>query len=152
MLADDDIRRIVSRIVQGCAPLVVGTFGSYAIGRAHDGSDLDLFVIQRTVLPPAARARRVRGWLGSVLHPLDIHVFEPDAFEAAAGEPLSFAWVIARQARIWHAQPGALAHLPSLSDALRCLKDHVQGTPDSLEEDFGDCLIMAPSRHTKGPA
>ncbi len=119
MLSDDDIRRLVSRIVEGCAPLVVGTFGSYAIGRAHEGSDLDLFVIQRTPLPVAARARRVRRLLGGVLHPLDIHVFEPEEFEMAVQESLSFAWVIAHQARVWHAHFDAKAQLPSLADALK---------------------------------
>jgi hypothetical protein len=38
-LSDDDIARIADRIVARQASLVVGTFGSYAIGMARAGSD-----------------------------------------------------------------------------------------------------------------
>jgi predicted nucleotidyltransferase len=102
MLSDADIGRIVDRIVARQAPLVVGIFGSHAIGTAHAGSDLDLFVIKEGAERPVARRRAIERILFGVLHPLDIHVFTPEEFEETAYEALSFAWVIARQARIWH--------------------------------------------------
>jgi predicted nucleotidyltransferase len=102
MLSDDDIARIVHRIVARQAPLVVGAFGSHATGTAHAGSDLDLFVIKDGAERPVARRRAIERILFSVLHPLDIHVFTPEEFEETAYEALSFAWVIVRQARIWH--------------------------------------------------
>jgi predicted nucleotidyltransferase len=103
MLSDDDIARIVERIVERQAPLVVGTFGSYAVGTARAGSDLDLFVITDSAERPAVRRHAIQRILFSVLHPLDIHVFTPEEFEETAYEALSFAWVIVRQARIYHA-------------------------------------------------
>lgn len=48
MLTEEDIARISRRIVLGYAPLVVGTFGSYAVSSARQGSDLDLFVVKQT--------------------------------------------------------------------------------------------------------
>jgi uncharacterized protein len=102
MLSDDDIARIVERIVRREAPLVVGIFGSYAVGTARAGSDLDLFVIKDNAEWPVARRQAVRRSLFGLLHPLDIHVFTPAEFEETAQEALSFAWVIVRQARIWH--------------------------------------------------
>lgn len=99
------------------AHLAVGTFGSYACGRAHAGSDLDLFVIQSTVLPTSERRRHAMRYLYGVLHPLDIHVFTPEEFEAGVREELSFAWVIVRQARIYHAGRALLDQVPSLASA-----------------------------------
>lgn len=117
MLSDNDIQRIVSRIVAGCGPIAVGTFGSYAIGRARESSDLDLFVIQNTVLPPPARRRAVQKHLYSVLQPLDVHVFTPDEFEAGVREELSFTWIIVRQARLYHWTSAAKSQVPSLIPA-----------------------------------
>jgi predicted nucleotidyltransferase len=114
MLSEADIGRIVERIVVGCAPLVVGSFGSYAVGRAHTRSDLDLFIIQRTSLPPFARRRAVMQHLFGVLHPLDVHVFTPGEFEDGVREELSFAWIIVRQARIYHWSASAAHWVPSL--------------------------------------
>jgi predicted nucleotidyltransferase len=114
MLSDDDIARIVDRIVARQAPLVVGTFGSYAIGTARAGSDLDLFVIKDSAERPIAQRHAIQRTLFSVLHPLDIHVFTPEEFEERAYEALSFAWVIVRQARIYHATEDAKRRVRSL--------------------------------------
>lgn len=121
MLSEADIQRIVSRIVVGERPLAVGIFGSYAIGRAHERSDLDLFVIQCTAQRPSARRRGVLRHLSGVLHPLDAHVFTPEEFEAAAQENLSFAWVIARQARLYHWTEEAARGVPSLRKPAQAL-------------------------------
>jgi predicted nucleotidyltransferase len=114
MMSEGDIQRIVSRIVAGDNPIAVGTFGSYAIGRAHEGSDLDLFVIQCTAQPPSARRRRVMRHLFGVLHPMDPHVFTPEEFEAGAREEQSFIWIIIRQARLYHWNQEAARLVPSL--------------------------------------
>jgi predicted nucleotidyltransferase len=113
MLSENDIARIIDRIVRHEAPLAVGVFGSYAIGTAHPGSDLDLFVIKDCAEPPAARRQAVRRLLFGVMHPLDIHVFTPSEFEHSAHELLSFAWVIVRQARIYHWTEEAKRRVPS---------------------------------------
>jgi predicted nucleotidyltransferase len=114
MLSDDDIARIIDRIVAHQAPLVVGMFGSYAIGTAGPNSDLDLFVIKDTAEQPVARQHALRRTLCGVLHPLDIQVFTPEEFEETAYEALSFAWVIVRQARIYHATEEARRRVRSL--------------------------------------
>ena len=60
MLTENDIVRITRRIVGFYAPLVVGVFGSYAVGSARDNSDLDLFVIKESSENPNTRMRAVR--------------------------------------------------------------------------------------------
>jgi predicted nucleotidyltransferase len=117
MLSEADIERIAARIAAGCDPLVVGTFGSYAVGRAQASSDLDLFVILRTAQPRASRRRSVARYLFGIMYPLDVHVFTPGEFEEEAREHLSFAWVILRQARLYHWKAEAAAQVPSLLEA-----------------------------------
>ncbi len=114
MLTENDIARIARRIVAGYAPLVVGTFGSYAVGTARERSDLDLFAIKETPLPSGARTRAVHRLLHGVLHPLDVHVFTPAEFEETVYEELSFTWVIVRQARLYHWTKEAERLIPSL--------------------------------------
>lgn len=114
MLTDHDIARIAHRIVQSALPLAVGTFGSYAICKAHEGSDLDLFVIRETREAREVRARAVRRLLFGVLYPLDVHVFTPAEFEEAVYEVQSFPWVIVRQARMYYWTEEATRMVPSL--------------------------------------
>jgi predicted nucleotidyltransferase len=118
MLTDGDIQRIVGKVVAGYGPLIVGTFGSYAVGRARPSSDLDLFVIKATREPASSRRRAVGRLLFGILHPLDLHVFTPEEFEETAYEELSFTWIIARQARVYHWDAGAERLVPALASRL----------------------------------
>jgi predicted nucleotidyltransferase len=121
MLTEGDIRRIAERVVKGYAPLVLGTFGSYALGTAHAKSDLDVFAIKLTPLPPIARRRVVGRLLFDVLHPLDVHVFTPEEFEGRVASEQSFEWVIAQQARLYAWSPEAQRLTPSLLPRLATL-------------------------------
>lgn len=114
MLTESDIERITCRIVVGYAPLVVATFGSYAVGTARERSDLDLVVIKDLPEPPSARRRTISRLLFGVMHPLDIHVFTPEEFEDTVHDELSFPWIIVRQARIYHRSSGAERLVPSM--------------------------------------
>jgi predicted nucleotidyltransferase len=119
MLTEDDIGRIVARIVRGYGPLVVGTFGSYAVGLARPRSDLDLFVIKSSIERGSARRRAVGRVLFGVLHPLDIHVFTPEEFEETVNDELSFTWLIVRQARVYYRAARAEQLVPSVFSARR---------------------------------
>ena len=71
-------------------------------------------MIRNAADPQFARARAIRGILFGVMHPLDIHVFTSEEFEETAYETFSFAWVIVRQARLYHATKEARRLVPSL--------------------------------------
>lgn len=113
MLTENDITGISQRIVDAFAPLAVGTFGSYALGSAGERSDLDLFVIKGS-MRVTATASAFRWQLHDVLHPIDIHVFTAEEFEESVYQYLSFTWVIARQARLYHWTENAGKLVPSL--------------------------------------
>jgi predicted nucleotidyltransferase len=115
MLTENDISRIAQRIAAAHAPLVVGTFGSYAIGTAHDASDLDLFVIRDPSEPRPLTAQAIHRLLFGILHPLDIHVFTPQQFEETVYDEQSFTWIIVRQARLYHWSEAAGRAVPSLA-------------------------------------
>jgi predicted nucleotidyltransferase len=115
MLAEGDIARIARKIADGYGPLLVGVFGSYAVGRAHEGSDLDLVIVKETGESPAARRRNIHRLLFGFLYPVDAPVYTPREFEDAAHQEMSFPWVIARQARIYHWTADAPRLVPSLA-------------------------------------
>lgn len=115
MLSESDIRRIVARIVEGYGPLVVGTFGSYAVGTATARSDLDIVVIKQTAETAGARRQAVTRLLFGILHPLDVQVFTTQEFEDEVNDEHSFIWVIAHQARIYHFAEEAAIVVPSLA-------------------------------------
>jgi predicted nucleotidyltransferase len=115
MLTEAEIDRIAKRIIEGYAPLVVGLFGSYAIGAAREGSDLDLFVIKQTLERPVARRRAVQRLLFGVMHKVDTPVFTPAEFEEGAYDEHMFQWVIARQARLYCWSAEASRQVPSLT-------------------------------------
>lgn len=45
MISQETIQEVVNRLVKAYNPLEVYLFGSYAYGKPHDGSDLDLVVV-----------------------------------------------------------------------------------------------------------
>lgn len=127
MLTERDIRRIAGCIANAYRPHAVGTFGSYAIGRPTDRSDLDLFIIRRNHGAPPLHAQAVNQLLFDVLYPLDVLVFTPAEFEDSVYEYQSFTWVIARQARLYHWDSEAEQAVPSLVPA-------AAASPDDLEQ------------------
>jgi predicted nucleotidyltransferase len=90
MLTSDEITEIVARVAARLRPQKVILFGSYAKGAATARSDLDLFVIQQTPLPPERRASSVTPLLATVPVRVDIHIYTPEEVESDAREPFSF--------------------------------------------------------------
>jgi predicted nucleotidyltransferase len=118
MLTENDITRITRRITAACNPIAIGIFGSYAIGTAHEKSDLDILVIGRAPGARGARAHAVRRRLFGILHPIDIQVFTPEEFEDSVYEAHSFTWIIVQQVRIYHWTSEAEEAVPSLAHRL----------------------------------
>ena len=90
MLTTDEIAEIVVRVATRLRPQKVILFGSYAKGMATRKSDLDLFVVQETVLPFEQRASSVTPLLATTPVRVDIHIYTPEEVESYRQEPFSF--------------------------------------------------------------
>lgn len=90
MLTEQEIEAVIEWIVRRLRPQKVILFGSYAKGVATFKSDLDLFIIQETVLPFIKRAEAVTPLLATVPVRVDIHIYTPEEVESHRQEPFSF--------------------------------------------------------------
>ncbi len=84
MLHQDQIDSLVNEIVSGYQPEKIYLFGSYASGEQTVDSDVDLFILKKTVKRKLDRNREVRKCIKT--YPpagLDIFVFTP--FELQQG-------------------------------------------------------------------
>jgi predicted nucleotidyltransferase len=85
------IQRLADTLAEALHPEKVILFGSHATGRAAADSDVDLFVVWETPLPPRERARRLRALLRPHCpRPLDVIAFTPAEFEYWRHTPTSF--------------------------------------------------------------
>jgi predicted nucleotidyltransferase len=78
MLSDADIRWMVLQIVEACRPSQIYIFGSYALGTAHAGSDLDFLVVQASRLPRYQRGAGIRARLARIAIDVDLVIITPE--------------------------------------------------------------------------
>ena len=99
MLTKTEIDAIVERIVARIQPQKVILFGSYAKGTATIRSDLDIFIIKETELPPAYRADALKPLLTNTLIRVDVHIYTPEEVEDYSEEPFSFVNSVLRSGK-----------------------------------------------------
>jgi HEPN domain-containing protein/predicted nucleotidyltransferase len=87
MLAD--LNAVLERLVAGYNPDRIILFGSHAVGRARDVSDVDLLIVKDTEHDPLARRIEVERLLSDRRIPLDLFVYTPKELWQlfAAGSP-----------------------------------------------------------------
>ena len=90
MLTDDEIAKLVERIVARVQPEKVIVFGSYAKGTATILSDLDILVVKDTHLPMHLRKDALLPILSNFLIRVDLHVYTPEEVEEYGREQFSF--------------------------------------------------------------
>lgn len=82
MVQHEIIESAVDRLVKVAhAPIKVILFGSYARGTAHEGSDIDLLVVEDNIPDMAAENNRVRGAVGQLGVGVDILLYPREEFE-----------------------------------------------------------------------
>ena len=82
---EDDIAYVRDRIVAAYRPEMIILFGSAALGKAHEDSDLDLLIIKKTKKPYFARLREVIRAI-HIWRSTDIIVLTPEELESAVRE------------------------------------------------------------------
>lgn len=72
-----EIQKISDKIVKGFKPEKIILFGSYAWGKPHEDSDVDLFIMKKTK-NIRQTARDIDGYLFPRQFPIDILVYTPE--------------------------------------------------------------------------
>lgn len=83
----DDAVRAILRVGR---PEAIILFGSRARGRAGEGSDIDLLIIERSDEPKHRRSRRYQRALSNRRVPIDLLVRTPEEVEEDLRQPHSF--------------------------------------------------------------
>jgi len=73
-----EVKKSVDKIKRLYKPEKIFIFGSYASGKIAAGSDIDFFIIKKTVKPRRERQREVSRILIDREVPVDILVFTPE--------------------------------------------------------------------------
>lgn len=78
-LLDQELARYVRLLTSHSTPEKVILFGTLARGQVHEWSDIDLIVVEKTVLPFFQRLRKLRKLLRPKVG-VDIMVYTPEEF------------------------------------------------------------------------
>jgi len=100
MLTEDEINKLIEKIVQRIRPDKIIVFGSYAKGTATYKSDLDLFVVKDTQLPMKNRNEEIRPIVSNLLVSVDVHVYTPEEVEEYGSEEYSFVHSILKTGKV----------------------------------------------------
>ena len=94
MITENKISEIVKKIVSGYNPEKIILFGSYAIGKASDNSDIDIFIVKDSKLPRPERTIQLRRMLFGSQVPMDLIVYTPNEVESEKDEKYSFVYEV----------------------------------------------------------
>jgi len=98
---DDSLfQEVVKRIVQNFNPQKIILFGSYAYGKPHERSDLDILVVMDSNLPRYKRSVLIYRVLADLLIPMDILVYTPQEIEAWKDVPQAFITSILKKGKV----------------------------------------------------
>lgn len=78
MIKKGRITEAVSILADAAHPLKIILFGSYAVGRPTEESDVDLLVIERNLPNKLAEMVKLRGLLRPLRIPVDVLVYSED--------------------------------------------------------------------------
>jgi predicted nucleotidyltransferase len=103
MISDEEIKSLVSAVVEASDPDKVILFGSYATGKAGGDSDVDIFVVKDSNLPRHKRARLIRQSIrGRFPFPKDIVVYTPSEVKEWANVSQSFTASVMKTGKVMY--------------------------------------------------
>jgi len=94
------LEEVVKRIVESVQPEKIILFGSFACGKPHEGSDLDILVLMESDLPRYKRSVPIYRALGGLLIPKDVLVYTPQEVEAWSAVPQAFITQVMKKGRV----------------------------------------------------
>ena len=102
MISRQTIEYVIKTIVEKYRPERVILFGSYASGEPDEASDLDLFLIKDTNLPPDGRTMEVDSLFppGKYPCPMDVIVYTPAEVEYWRDVKASFVHQVLKTGKV----------------------------------------------------
>lgn len=98
MLTQATVQAIADQVAQQFKPEKIIFFGSYALGEAHDHSDLDLLVVMDSDAPRGKRSAPILRMLAEhYIEPIDVVVRSPQSLATWQDTPGSFAHQILKE-------------------------------------------------------
>ena len=98
------LEEVIRRVLAAGSPLKIVLFGSRARGEAGPGSDLDLLVIEESLLPRYKRTARYLRALVGVFPAKDVVVWTPQEIEAWSQVPNAFVTTALREGKTLYAR------------------------------------------------
>jgi len=99
-VTEEVLREVVRRIVAAVDPEKIILFGSYAYGKPHKDSDLDLLIIMPSDQPRWRRSIPIYNALRGLLLPKDVIVYTPEEVEEWADVPQAFVTTAIHKGRV----------------------------------------------------
>lgn len=90
MISENKISEVINKIASNYNPEKIILFGSYAIGKQTEDSDLDLLIIKESDLSRPQRSILIRKMLFGTNIPLDLIVYTPSEITRDLSQPNSF--------------------------------------------------------------
>jgi len=100
----ETLEEVVRRILAAGSPVKIVLFGSQARGEAGPGSDLDVLIVENSILPRYKRAARYLRALVGVFPAKDVVVWTPQEIEAWSGVPNAFVTTAMREGKTLYAR------------------------------------------------
>ncbi|PCH53400.1 MAG: DNA polymerase III subunit beta [Flavobacteriaceae bacterium] len=95
------LKKITQLILDSIQPEKIILFGSYAWGKPHENSDVDLFVVvSSSDLPAYKRARAVYRSLRDIMIPFDVMVLTHQEVEQVRDVPSSLTYKVMREGKM----------------------------------------------------
>lgn len=94
------LSEVVRRVVEVANPDKIILFGSYAYGKPHKESDLDILVVMESDLPRYKRSVPIYKALADLFVPLDILVYTPQEIEAWRDVPQAFITSVLKKGKV----------------------------------------------------
>jgi predicted nucleotidyltransferase len=90
VVSSEEIERIARSLGKTARAKKVVLFGSHALGKAGDDSDVDFLVIAESNLPRHKRSRNLYASFHPYPFPMDILVYTPEEVDQQLKDPNSF--------------------------------------------------------------
>lgn len=102
LIDDATIAEAVDLLLEAANPEKIILFGSYALGQADPGSDLDLLVVEKNVSDAAAEMVRLMRVLSPLRIPADVLVVSGDDFAKWSNTPGHVVFEAATEGKVLH--------------------------------------------------